>query len=102
MTFALVFVGLDDRPEGEARTRRRQAGHESTQLVGVILRRQPPGEEPDLAATRQEAREQLAGDGPYGEWIGGDGEQARAVRRVGDDADDRDVAPGRLAEVGRE
>ncbi len=48
---------------------------------------------------RLESGEELSGDGTDGEWIGGDRREPRRVGRIGDDADDGNVLPRRLADV---
>ena len=61
---------FDDRAEAQRAARDRQTRFESAQLVGVILCREPAGEEGDLASARLESGEQLAGDGADRKWIG--------------------------------
>ena len=57
-----------------------QARLEAAQLVGVLLHRQPAGEERDLAAAGKESREQLARDGADRERIRRDRRQAQTPR----------------------
>ena len=59
----LVVVRLDHRRHADAAAHRVDAGVESTELLGVILGAEPPGEERHLAAAGQEARDQFAGHG---------------------------------------
>ena len=80
MRFPLVVMRLDDGTESQRAARDRQTRLEPAQLVGVILHREPAGEERDLPAGRLESREQLTGDSTDGEWIGGHRREPRRVR----------------------
>ena len=68
----------------------------------MILRAEPPGEERHLAAAGEEARDQFPRHGSDRERIGRHRREAIGTRRVGDDADDRDVPFGRAAKGGPE
>ena len=92
-------MGLHHRPEVDGAPARLQARLEAAQLLGVVLRAEPSGEEREAPAGGKIAREQLAGDGADGERIGRHGRQPLGVGRIGHDADDRDVAARRLADA---
>ena len=99
IALAHIVVRFDDRTERERPASGSQTRFESAQLVSVILHREPAGEERDLAAVWQEAREQFAGDGTDRERIRRDRAEARTVGRVGDDTHDRNTAPRRFRQV---
>ena len=60
---AFVVVRLDHLRHADAAAHRVDAGLESTELLGMILRAEPSGEERHVAAAGQEARDQFARDG---------------------------------------
>ncbi len=99
---AFVVVRLDHLRHADAAADRVDAGLESTELLGMILRAEPPGEERHLAAAGQEARDQLPRHGSDRERIGRHRREPIGARGVGDDADDRDVPIGRAAQAGPE
>ena len=100
MRLALVVVRLDDGPRLQRAARDRQTRLEAAQFVGMILRREPAGEERHLPAGRLKSGQELAGDRTDSERIGGDRREPRRVGRVGDDADDGNVLPRGLRMYG--